>query len=165
MGCKLIGLSCDSIEDHHGWSKDVLARIKSDDEALAFPIIEDTSHKIVNELGMTDPEEVDSQGNPLPARVLVILHKTTVKLTMLYPASCGRNFDEIFRCLTSLQMTVNNGLATPANWKYGERVIVTAGVKDVDAKKFEGYEMEEMASRKEYLRTADCLESGKKAPY
>ena len=60
MGCKLIGLSCDSIEDHHGWSKDVLARIKSDDEALAFPIIEDTSHKIVNELGMTDPEEVDS---------------------------------------------------------------------------------------------------------
>ena len=165
MGCKLIGLSCDSVEDHHGWSKDVLARIKSDDDALAFPIIEDKSRKIVSELGMIDPEEVNSAGIPMPARVLVILYKTTVKLSILYPATCGRNFDEIFRCLTSLQMTVNNGLATPANWKYGERVIVTAGVKDEDAKKFEGYKMEEMASGKGYLRTAECLESGKNAPY
>ena len=102
MNAKMIGVSCDSVESHHGWTKDVLARIKSDDPVLAFPIIDDKSRKIVSELGMIDPEEINSAGIPMPARVLVILHKTTVKLSILYPASCGRNFDEIFRVLTSL---------------------------------------------------------------
>ena len=97
---------------------------KSDDKELAFPIIADMDRSLVYQLGMLDPEERDSENLPLPARALIILQGTTVKLTILYPATTGRNFEEIFRVLTSMQLTANNGLATPVNWKQGERVIV-----------------------------------------
>merc|ERR1711935_692689 len=134
IGVKLIGISCDSVEEHHAWSKDVLHRIKkTEDGSLAFPIIADSDRSIVTQLGMLDPEEKDGAGVPLPARALVICHGTTVKLTILYPATTGRNFDEVARVLISLQLTANNGLATPANWVYGRRVIVGPGVKTEDA--------------------------------
>merc|ERR1719389_328019 len=120
---------------------------------------------IVYKLGMLDPEERDSPNVPLPARALVILHGTTVKLTILYPATTGRNFDEVFRILTSLQLTANNGLATPVNWTYGERVIVGPPVKTEDAKaKFSGFQQEELPSGKPYLRSVDCPDAGKVAP-
>jgi 1-Cys peroxiredoxin 6 len=103
---------------------------------------------------MLDPEERDSADLPLPARALVILNGTTVKLTILYPATTGRNFEEIFRVLTSMQLTANNGLATPVNWKYGERVIVGPKVKTEDAKaKFKDFQQEELPSGKPYLRS------------
>jgi len=138
---------------------------KSDDGSLAFPIIADADRKIVTELGMLDPEEIGPDAMPLPARALVILMGTTVKLTILYPATTGRNFDEIFRVLVSLQLTANNGLATPVNWKYGERVIVGPPVKTEDAKaKFSGFEQEELPSGKPYLRSVDCPDAGKSAP-
>merc|ERR1712093_290614 len=94
LGVKLIGLSCDSVEDHNGWSKDVLHRKGCGGTELAFPMIADADRKIVGELGMLDPEEIDATGVPLPARALVILSGTTVKLTILYPATTGRNFEE-----------------------------------------------------------------------
>merc|ERR1719359_1819796 len=114
---------------------DVLAREgKADDGSLSFPIIADADRSIVSQLGMLDPEEKDAAGVPLPARALVVLQGTTVKLTILYPATTGRNFDEIFRVVTSLQLTAGEGLATPVNWKYNERVIVGPPVKTEDAK-------------------------------
>merc|ERR1712217_66841 len=135
MGAKLIGVSCDSVEDHHGWSQDVLHREnRADDQALNFPIIADQEREIVSQLGMLDPEEKDGAGVPLPARALVILKGTTVKLTFLYPATTGRNFDEVIRVLTSLQLTDGAGLATPADWTYGNRVIVSPAVTTEEAK-------------------------------
>lgn len=166
MGVKLIGLSCDSVDDHHGWSKDVLAREGENSEgSLAFPMIADADRSIVTELGMLDPDEKDDAGVPLPARALVVLFGTTVKLTILYPATTGRNIEEIFRVVTSLQMTVNNGLATPVNWHYGERVMVGPDVPTETAKSnFAGFSLEDLPSGKQYLRSVDCPEAGKAPP-
>lgn len=161
LGCKLIGLSCDDVDSHREWSKDVLARCGcQDDDTLSFPIIADSDRSIVTDLGMLDPEEKDSQGVPLPARALVILKDTTVKLTILYPATTGRNFEEVIRTLVSLQLTDGQGIATPVNWSYGQRVIVAPSVKTEDAKaKFQGFEIKELPSKKEYLRSVSCPES------
>jgi len=154
-GAKLIGISCNTVDSHVAWEQDVLYREgKSADGELAFPIIADIDRSLVYKLGMLDPEERDSADLPLPARALVILNGTTVKLTILYPATTGRNFEEIFRVLTSMQLTANNGLATPVNWKYGERVIVGPKVKTEDAKaKFKDFQQEELPSGKPYLRS------------
>jgi 1-Cys peroxiredoxin 6 len=166
LGCKLIGLSCDDTESHKAWSKDVLARCGCPgEEALAFPIIADADRSIVNKMGMIDPEERDAAGVPLPARALIILNGTTVRLTILYPATTGRNFDEVLRTLVSLQLTADNGLATPVDWKYGERVIVGPSVKTEDAKeKFTDLQIKELPSGKPYLRSVQCLEKGLTAP-
>mmetsp|Transcript_46080 Transcript_46080/g.84456 ORF Transcript_46080/g.84456 Transcript_46080/m.84456 type:complete len:209 (+) Transcript_46080:93-719(+) len=107
---KLLGISCDSLEQHRVWSHDVIYRVQklvgstdaTTEQELSFPIIADADRRVVHELGMTDPDEVDSAG-PLPARALVILHGTTVKLTIMYPATTGRDFHEIIRVLTALQ--------------------------------------------------------------
>eukprot|EP00747_Dinoflagellata_sp_TGD_P022355 gnl/TRDRNA2_/TRDRNA2_129052_c0_seq1.p1 gnl/TRDRNA2_/TRDRNA2_129052_c0~~gnl/TRDRNA2_/TRDRNA2_129052_c0_seq1.p1 ORF type:complete len:115 (+),score=19.10 gnl/TRDRNA2_/TRDRNA2_129052_c0_seq1:182-526(+) len=114
---------------------------------------------------MLDPDEIDAAGMPLPARALVILQGTTVKLTILYPATTGRNFEEILRVITSLQLTAGEGLATPVNWKYGERVIVGPPVKTEDAKaRFQDFRQETMPSGKSYLRSVKCPPKGRKAP-
>lgn len=160
MGAKLIGLSCNTTDSHLAWGKDVLANLGNTvDESLAFPIIADPERAIVATLGMLDPEEVTAEGIPLPARALVILHGTTVRLTILYPATTGRNFEEIQRVLTSLQLTASNGLATPVDWKYGDRVIVGPAVKTEDAQaKFQDLVIEDLPSGKPYLRSVQCLE-------
>merc|ERR1711934_1172804 len=150
MGAKLIGLSCDTLENHEGWTKDVQSRIGGDGD-LDYPIISDADRKIVGELGMLDPEEIGAAGLPMPARALVVLNGTTVKLTILYPATTGRNFEEVFRVITSLQLTAGEGLATPVNWEYGNRVIVGPPVKTEDAKaKFQDFKQEDMPSGKPY---------------
>jgi 1-Cys peroxiredoxin 6 len=166
LGCKLIGLSCDDTESHHAWSKDVLARCGCAGEAaLAFPIIADSDRAIVTQLGMLDPEEKDAAGVPLPARALIILKENVVKLTILYPATTGRDFDEVLRTLVSLQLTANNGLATPVDWKYGERVIVGPAVKTEDAQKnFKDFQMKDLPSKKPYLRSVACPDAGLTAP-
>jgi 1-Cys peroxiredoxin 6 len=158
LNCKLIGLSCDDVDSHREWGKDVLARCGCEgDEVLNFPIIADSERTIVTELGMLDPEEKDGAGVPLPARALIILKGTTVKLTILYPATTGRNFEEVVRTLVSLQLTDGEGIATPANWFYGQRVIVAPNVATEDAKaKFQGLEIKELPSKKEYLRSVMC---------
>jgi len=166
LGVKMIGLSCDETESHHAWSKDVLHRVgKASDESLAFPLIADSDRKIVSSLGMLDPEEVTAEGVPLPARALVILNGTTVRLTILYPATTGRNFEEVLRVIVSLQLTANNGLATPVDWKYGDRVIVGPAVKTEDAQaKFEDFKQDELPSGKPYLRSVKCPEVASAAP-
>merc|ERR1719453_1157362 len=163
----MIGISCDSVVQHHAWSTDVLFREnRSADVCLNYPIIADDNRKIVTELGMLDPEEIGPDGDPLPARALVVLLGTVVKLTILYPATTGRDFDEVLRVLASIQLTSNNGLATPVNWNYGERVIVGPPVKTEDAKaKFTGFQQEELPSGKPYLRSVDCPVAGKTPPF
>lgn len=172
LNTKLIGISCDSVEEHKAWSMDVLGRINAPEgEQLAFPIIADSDREIVSRLGMLDPEEKDATGVPLPARALVILCNEgapsvpKVKLTILYPATTGRNFDEVIRCLVSVQMTKGEGLATPVDWKYGDRVVVGPGLKTEDAEiKFGTVQTETLVSKKGYLRTIDCPEQAKIAP-
>merc|ERR1711865_177611 len=146
--------------------KDVLAHAGSGDEALAFPILADEERTMVTELGMLDPEERDAQGTPMPARVLVLLHGTTVKLTILYPATTGRNFEEVLRVLTSLQLTANLKIATPANWTYGERVVCCPPLTQevIDERGYTNLETVELPSGKPYLRKIDCPESGQRIP-
>lgn len=108
MGAKLIGVSCDPVDSHNEWAKDVVFKATGADGPLNFPIIADADKTLVTALGMLDPEEAKTEGTPMPARVLVILHQNVVKLTILYPATTGRNFDEVKRVLTSLKLTVEN---------------------------------------------------------
>ena len=90
MGVKLIGVSCDSVDDHNGWSKDVLAKAGLEGSDLSFPIIADADRSIVTNLSMLDPEEKDAAGVPLPARALVVIGPDMkVKLSILYPATTG----------------------------------------------------------------------------
>merc|ERR1712137_141683 len=159
VGCKLLGLSCNDTESHLAWSKDVLAHQKSTcEQRLAFPMVADLDRTIVTTLGMLDPFEKNAEGIPLPARALIILYNTTVRLTILYPATTGRNFVEIMRVLTSLQLTENEGLATHGNWNYGERVIVGQKVNAEDAKEhFEDLEIADLPSGKQFLRSVTCI--------
>ncbi|KAF4661377.1 Peroxiredoxin-6 [Perkinsus olseni] len=159
-GVKLIGISCDSVEDHHAWSKDVLANQNMPGDDLSYPIIADPDREIVTMLGMLDPNEKDAAGIPLPARALFVIgpdHK--LKLSVVYPATTGRNYDELIRTLDSLRLTADFSLATPVDWKRGERVIVAPSVATEDAKKrFKNLEIKELPSGKSYLRYVDAPE-------
>merc|ERR1711912_36979 len=99
MGAKLIGVSCDSVESHVEWAKDVVAKAGVPGEDLAFPIIADPDRKLVTFFGMVDPEEAPPPAKPMPARALIILFEGVVKLSLVYPATTGRNFEEIKRVL------------------------------------------------------------------
>ena len=95
-----------------------------------YPIIADPKRDIAIQLGMLDPDERDSTGMPAAARaVFIIGPDKKLKLSILYPATTGRNFDEILRVIDSLQLTAKYRVATPANWKQGNDVMVTPAVK------------------------------------
>jgi len=161
-GVKLIGVSCDPVEEHLGWSRDILYREQiskpEGEEFLSFPIIADSSKEIVVQLGMLDPDEIDAVGLPLPARALILIGPDRkVKLSILYPATTGRNFDEILRTIDSVQLTAGQGLATPVDWRQGDRCIVAPSVTTDDAKqRFANFAIEELPSGKQYLRSVDC---------
>ncbi|XP_058651541.1 peroxiredoxin-6-like isoform X2 [Onychostoma macrolepis] len=116
---KLMALSVDSLEEHHGWSKDIMAYNNAEPGSqFPFPIIADDRRELVERLGMLDPEEKDRSGMPLTARcVFVIGPDKKLKLSILYPATTGRNFDEILRVIDSLQLTAHNRVATPVDWR------------------------------------------------
>jgi len=163
--CKMLGLSCDPVDKHADWVTDIMAREQSEGP-LGFPMIGDTDRTIVNALGMLDPDCMEGTGVPMPARMLIVLYKTTVRLTMLYPATTGRNFEEVLRVLTSLQMTTGLGLATPVNWTYGGRVVCTPGVSGevIEERGYTGLNTCELPSGKPYLRMIDCPAEGAKRP-
>lgn len=140
---KVLGLSVDSVDDHHGWAKDIE---ETQGAALNFPLIADPERKVADAYDMIHPKALDT----LTVRsVFVIAPDKTVKLTLTYPASTGRNFDELLRVIDSLQLTATRSLATPADWKPGQDVIISPGVSDADANaKFPGYK-----TIKPYLRT------------
>jgi alkyl hydroperoxide reductase subunit AhpC len=140
---KVLGLSVDSIEDHVGWAKDIE---ETQGVALNFPLIADQDGRIAFLYDMIHPKSDDT----LTVRsVFVIDADKRVRLTLTYPASTGRNFDEILRSIDSLQLTSSYQVATPVNWKHGEDVIIVPAVSNDEAKaKFPGGWREE----KSYLR-------------
>jgi len=125
---KVIGLSVDELENHGKWDQDIEDVTGS---KVNFPLIADTDHKVSDLYDMIHPNANDT----LTVRsVFVIGPDNKVKLTLTYPASTGRNFDELLRVIDSLQLTANYKVATPADWKDGEDVIITGAVSDEDAK-------------------------------
>ena len=127
-GVKVIGLSVDPVDSHGEWAKDIEEVTGT---APNFPMIADAD-KVVSELyGMLDQTKDDTQ---TVRSVFVIGPDKKIKLTLTYPASTGRNFDEVLRVIDSLQLTANHKVATPVNWKSGEDVIIVPAVSDEEAK-------------------------------
>ena len=127
-GVKAIGLSVDKLEDHEGWSRDIE---ETQGSALNFPLIADPERKVAELYGMIHP---NASGTLTVRSVFVIDPSKKVRLMITYPASTGRNFDEILRVIDSLQLTDKHKVATPVNWKQGEDVIILPAVSDEDAK-------------------------------
>ncbi|XP_061540065.1 LOW QUALITY PROTEIN: peroxiredoxin-6 [Phycodurus eques] len=154
-GVKMIALSVDNVEDHRGWSKDVMGFNNQASNPLPFPIIADKKRELATKLGMLDPDEIDGDGIPLTARcVFVIGPDKRLKLSVLYPATTGRNFDELLRVIDSLQLTAQKKVATPVDWKPGDKVMVHPNVSDAEAATLfpNGITTKELPSGKKYLR-------------
>jgi alkyl hydroperoxide reductase subunit AhpC len=125
---KVLGLSVDDLKSHKGWVPDIE---ETQGQKLNFPLIADPDRKVADLYDMIHPNANDT----LTVRsVFIIGADKKVKLIITYPASTGRNFDEILRVIDSLQLTANYSVATPVNWKDGEDVIIGTGVSDEDAK-------------------------------
>jgi alkyl hydroperoxide reductase subunit AhpC len=121
---KVIGLSVDAVKDHTEWSKDIA---ETQGASLNYPLLADPDRKVANLYGMIHEKANDT----LTVRsVFIIDPNKKVRLTITYPASTGRNFDEILRVLDSLQITDKHKIATPVNWKQGEDVIISPAVTD-----------------------------------
>ena len=132
-GVVVLGLSVDELKNHDAWSKDIE---ETQGARLNFPLIADTDRSIATKYEMIHPNAEIS----LTVRsVCVIGPDKKVKLKIEYPASTGRNFDEILRAIDSLQLTAKYSVATPVNWKQGEDVVIASSVNDEAAKqKFPG---------------------------
>ncbi|MDE0853477.1 MAG: peroxiredoxin [Nevskia sp.] len=128
-GVKVIGLSVDPLGSHEGWSRDIA---ETQGHAVNFPMIADPDRKVSTLYGMIHPNASDTF---TVRSVFVIDPNKKVRLTITYPASTGRNFDEVLRVIDSLQLTDKHKVATPVNWKQGEDVIIVPSVKDEDAQK------------------------------
>jgi len=126
---KVIGLSVDPVEDHHRWKGDIM---EVTGHSLNFPLIADPDRTVANLYDMVHSNASDTA---TVRSVFVIGADNKVKLTLTYPASTGRNFQELLRVIDSLQLTARHSVATPADWKQGEDVIIVPAVSDEDAKK------------------------------
>jgi alkyl hydroperoxide reductase subunit AhpC len=125
---KVIGLSVDSVSDHNEWIKDIE---ETQNVKMNFPMIGDPDKKVSELYGMIHPKSLDS----LTVRsVFIIGPDKKIKLMITYPASTGRNFDEILRVIDSLQLTANYQVSTPVNWKEGEDVVIAPTIPDDEAK-------------------------------
>src|SRR5262245_56364238 len=149
---KVVGLSVDATTDHESWAKDI-----EETQGIApnFPIIGDDDYKVSQLYDMLPASTSGNAKERTPAdnmtvrNVFVVGPDKKVKMILTYPMTCGRNFDEILRVIDSLQLNAEHAVATPADWKQGEDVIITAAVSNEDAaKKFPGYK-----TVKPYLRT------------
>lgn len=143
-GVKTIALSVDPVESHLRWISDIN---ETQNTTVNYPIIADPDFAVSRLYGFVHPNASDK----FTVRSVVIIGPDKkVKLLLTYPASTGRNFEEILRVIDSLQLTANYSVATPANWKHGEDVVVTAAIKtgDIPAKFPKGF-----TEIKPYLRT------------
>jgi len=130
---KVIGLSVDPTDSHHKWAEDIE---ETQGTALNFPVIADKDKKVADLYDMIHPNASDTF---TVRSVFVVGPDKKVKLTLTYPASTGRNFDEILRVIDSLQLTAKHSVATPVNWKDGDDVIIVPAVTNEQAKeKFPG---------------------------
>jgi alkyl hydroperoxide reductase subunit AhpC len=143
-GVKVIAVSVDGLDSHEGWVKDIN---ETQHTIVNFPIIADPDKNVATLYDMIHPNANDKF---TVRSVFIIGPDKKIKLTLTYPASTGRNFDELLRVIDSLQLTANYSVATPADWKNGEDVVIAPAIKD-----------EEIATRfpkgytriKSYLRT------------
>jgi len=148
---KLIGLSVDPVGQHEAWSRDIE---ETQGAKVKYPMIGDSDLKVAKLYNMLPAEEVASDGrtaatNATVRSVFVIGPDKKIKLTLTYPMTTGRNFDEVLRVLDSIQLTAKHRVATPVNWKQGEDVIITTAVSNEEAAKvFPGFK-----TIKPYLRT------------
>ena len=142
-GVKVIGLSVDPLDRHEGWAQDIQ---DVTGHAPNFPMISDEDKRVSELYGMLDQNAADTQ---TVRSVFVIGPDKKIKLMITYPASTGRNFDEVLRVIDSLQLTAKHKVATPVNWKQGEDVIIGAAVTDEEAKELfpQGWD-----TKKPYLR-------------
>ncbi|MBX3276616.1 MAG: peroxiredoxin [Acidobacteria bacterium] len=132
-GVKIIGLSVDPTDSHHAWAKDIE---ETQGQALNFPVIADHDRKVADLYDMIHPNASETF---TVRSVFVIGPDKKVKATLTYPASTGRNFDEILRLVDSVQLTAKYSVATPVNWKQGDDCIIVPAVTDEQAKeKFPG---------------------------
>jgi alkyl hydroperoxide reductase subunit AhpC len=149
---KVIGLSVDPVKDHERWANDIK---ETQGAAPNYPILGDEDFKVSTLYGMLpagtsgDPSKRTPADNQTVRNVFVIAPDKKIRLILVYPMATGRNFDEILRVIDSLQLTDKFKVATPANWKQGDDVIITTAVNDEEAKKrFPGFK-----TLKPYLRT------------
>ena len=140
---KVLAISVDSVESHANWSADIG---ETQGTELNFPIIGDPNGKIAEQYGMIHP---NSDPKLTVRAVFVISPDHKVKLTLVYPPSTGRNFDEILRVLDSLQLTSRHKVATPVDWTDGDDVIIPTVIDDTQAKELFG----DYTTHKPYLRT------------
>ena len=139
---KVIALSVDPLDDHKGWISDIN---ETQNTTVNYPIIADSDRNVAETYGMIHPNEDEKA---TVRSVFVIGPDKKVKLTLTYPPSTGRNFDEILRTIDSLQLTAEKSLATPVDWKQGEDAIISPGIDDEQAKEKFG----EFKTIKPYLR-------------
>ena len=136
--CKIIGLSVDPVDNHNEWAKDIE---ETQGHAVNFPMIGDSDlavAKLYNMLPADEPgtsEGRTAATNATVRSVFIIDPDKTIKLMLTYPMTTGRNFDEILRVLDSMQLTATHKVATPANWKKGEDVVILPAIKDDEARK------------------------------
>jgi alkyl hydroperoxide reductase subunit AhpC len=136
-GVKIIGLSVDPVDHHSRWAEDIA---ETQGTAPNFPMIGDPDLKIAKAYGMLPASLTGSSDGRTPAdnqtvrNVFVIGPDKKIKLILVYPMTTGRNFDEVLRVIDSLQLTAKHRVATPANWKSGEDVIIGGSVSDEEAK-------------------------------
>lgn len=126
---KVMALSVDGLESHFGWIKDIN---ETQNTEVNFPIIADENREISELYDMIHP---NASATATVRSVYVIGPDKTIKLIITYPASTGRNFDELLRVIDSLQLTAYHKVATPANWNRGEEVVITPAVTNEDAEK------------------------------
>lgn len=140
--CKIVGLSVDPIDDHKKWAKDIE---ETQGHAVTYPMIGDPELKVAKLYDMLPADAGATSQGRTPAQnatvrtVFLIGPDKKIRMSLTYPMSTGRNFDEVLRVLDSIQLTAKHQVATPVNWKPGEDVIIVPTVSDEDArKKFPG---------------------------
>lgn len=146
---KIIAISCDPVEDNLGWSKDI-KEVSGND--VNYPIICDGDRRVATIYNMLMADEADLAMPATVRSVFIVGPDKKIKLTITYPPSTGRNFDEVIRVLDSLQLTADRKLATPVNWKQGEKCVVLPSVSDADATAMFG----SFDKVKPYLRFTDA---------
>ncbi|NIQ00301.1 MAG: redoxin domain-containing protein [Nitrospinaceae bacterium] len=124
--CKILALSVDSVADHKGWINDIN---ETQHCTVNYPIVADPDKKVATLYDMIHPNALD---NLTVRSVFIIGPDKKVKLTLTYPASTGRNFNELLRVIDSLQLTANYQVATPADWKHGEDCVVVPAIQTAD---------------------------------
>ncbi len=135
--CKIIGISVDPVDNHHAWSKDIE---ETQGHAINYPLIGDPELKVAKLYDMLPAEAGDSSegrtaaDNATVRSVFLVGPDKKVKLSLTYPMSTGRNFDEVLRVVDSCQLTAKHKVATPVNWQQGEDVIIVPAVSDEEAK-------------------------------